>query len=215
MIINGYKLYYRPTGQGNYTVRSIKDPAAVSEVVAGLTNGKEYEFHLIGVNSKGDGSASNTVRATPLGPIAAPAPTAHPLAAGMQLTWLAPSAGGGTITGYWVQYREVGQSGWRAWSFSGTGNSTTTVVRRVSAEKGAKVSVVRTCGVGGAPTRRLCDFDYTRRTHRVRVQPRRTAAITVSVRISAQAPGLDRTTWRRSWQVRSQPRVACASPGNG
>lgn len=108
----GYKLYWREAGSSGYRVKKVDDPATTSATVSGLRNGVKYEFYLVGVTSSGDGSRSNTVTATPLGPFAAPQPTAHSFDKGVQLTWSAPASGGRTITSYSVVYRVKGRADW-------------------------------------------------------------------------------------------------------
>lgn len=85
----------------------------------------EYEFSVVAVNKVGDGPSSNSVKATPLGPVGTPVPTATPGDGQVALSWPDVSTGGRTLAGYTVLYREAGTPVWT--TLTTTATSPTTV----------------------------------------------------------------------------------------
>jgi hypothetical protein len=75
---------------------------ALGCTVSGLTNGTSYAFTVRGTNAAGQGTASNTLSATPLTVPGAPAlNSATPGNTQVALAWSAPASNGGSaITGY-------------------------------------------------------------------------------------------------------------------
>lgn len=67
--ITGYGVFYRPVGGTSFNRVDVVGADVRSAQIAGLTNGKTYEFYVVGVNSSGDGPPSNTVTARPHGDI--------------------------------------------------------------------------------------------------------------------------------------------------
>jgi len=110
--VTGYALSYRPVGGGTWQRLNISGATTLSQAVTGLSNGVEYEFQIVAVNSVGDGPPSNTTTATPLGPIGTPTPQATAGDAHVSLTWPQPATGGHSIGGYVVKYREAGSATW-------------------------------------------------------------------------------------------------------
>lgn len=110
--ILGYTLTYCQSGTSACTDLSIPDPNTLTDTVTGLTNGTPYEFVVIPYNASGDGPASNTVTATPFGPIGAPVVTAVAGNEQVELSWSTPDGGGRTIDFYNLSYRVVGTDVW-------------------------------------------------------------------------------------------------------
>ena len=99
--------------------------------MTGLTNGSNYIFKVASINAIGTGSYSSpTSSVTPAVVVVSPgAPsgvTASPGDGQATVTWNAPSnTGGGTITGYTVQYSSDGGTTWTTASCTGTATSCT------------------------------------------------------------------------------------------
>jgi len=95
--ITGYTVMASPGG------RTCATTGAVACTVTGLTNGTGYSFTVTATNVAGTGPASSPISATPS---AVPGPPTNAKAArdsslGIDLTWKAPTANGGSaITGY-------------------------------------------------------------------------------------------------------------------
>ena len=67
--ITGYGVFYRPVGGTSFKRVDVVGADVRSAQIAGLTNGKTYEFYVVGVNNAGDGPPSNTVTGRPHGDI--------------------------------------------------------------------------------------------------------------------------------------------------
>jgi predicted phage tail protein len=107
--ITGYNVYIGTSagGESATPVNASPLPAdATSIVVPGLTNGTQYFFVVKAINAIGESAASNEADATPSGTSATVpgAPTnftAFDCRANVRVTWVAPTADGGSpITGY-------------------------------------------------------------------------------------------------------------------
>ena len=96
--------------------------AVVTGAVTGLTNGTLYWFLVRGVNPA-PGPWSNAVQAIPLGTVQAPVVTATAGNGQATLSWTTPDAGGNTITGYTVAFRQQGTVVWTTYQ-QVTGNTT-------------------------------------------------------------------------------------------
>ena len=115
--ITGYSIFYHPTGSGPITRIDVSGADTLTHSVTGLVNGTEYEFVMIAIytNPAGDGPESNTVHATPYGPVGVPQVSAVPGAIDVRLFWSVPSAGGHPEPlSYFVMYRPVGSVDWFA-----------------------------------------------------------------------------------------------------
>ena len=76
-------------------------PGVTTATITGLAKGTAYTFAVVATNAKGPGgSASSSAVTTPREPGAAAAPKAKVKGRSVTLSWLAPDAGGATITGY-------------------------------------------------------------------------------------------------------------------
>ncbi|MFZ4718149.1 MAG: fibronectin type III domain-containing protein [Ilumatobacteraceae bacterium] len=112
--ITGYTISYRPTGVGSFTTVAVTGGDTTTHQVTGLTNGVEHEFTVTATYTSGSSPASNTVHATPLGPIAPPVPAASPGDGTVQVSWTAPPSTGGHPgpVSYYVVYRPTGTQTW-------------------------------------------------------------------------------------------------------
>jgi len=55
----------------------------------------------------------------------------------------------------------------------------------------------------------------TSKNVRIRVTPKCSAALRIKAVLKAKAPGLSAATWKRTWNVKNQPRIQCAVAGKG
>ena len=130
-----------------------------SATVTGLANGISYEFRVSAVNSKGTGTASDTVSSTPIAPVlialavfAPSSPTglaATPGDGRVNLSWSAPNNGGAAIIDYTIEYRSGS-----TWNTFADGSSTTTSATVTGLANGIsyefRVSAVNSKGTGTA-----------------------------------------------------------------
>jgi hypothetical protein len=153
--ITGYLLEYRPVGSSDpYSTLTVAGGPAQ---ITGVTNDVEYEVRVRAVAVNGQGVPA-TVTATPFGLADAPG-AVRDLASvvsseHVSVSWTAPeSDGGAPITGYRVEVRKAGETGW----------STVTTTRATAR---ARSSRRRRCSAG--PRR------APRRTRRSAAAPRST-----------------------------------------
>jgi len=110
--LTGYEVSYRVKDAGSWTPITVSGPDTLEYMVTGLTNGTEYEFEVraIGTTPAGPyiGPWSNTVTATPLGPIGTPVVTAVPGNGEVALTWTQPDLGGRSFVAYTILWRVAG-----------------------------------------------------------------------------------------------------------
>ena len=106
-----YELVHDVPGGSNPTTASTTSDL---HTVAGLTNGTAYEFKVRAVYDNGgteeNGPYSNTVNATPYGPVANPALNAYPANGEVKLTWNLPDLGGRPFSFYALRYRLSGDA---------------------------------------------------------------------------------------------------------
>ncbi len=89
----------------------------------------------------------------------------------------------------------------------------TTVVKRVTSN-GSK-SVKAHCTAGGKKAKRVCDIRIQQKRGRVVVAPRCSDKVAVTVKVTAEKPGAQRTTWTRSWKVAKKPFISCSAKRTG
>ena len=126
--LTGYGVRYRETGTTTWSVHTHTGTGVSATISSGVTNGKEYEVQVRGVNSRGNGKWSPSGKAVAGAPSAPSAPTLANTTAGGQLSasWNAPgSANGSDVTGYDVRYRESATTTWKSHTHTGTSTQTT------------------------------------------------------------------------------------------
>ncbi|MGI9255798.1 MAG: fibronectin type III domain-containing protein, partial [Salinispira sp.] len=115
--ITGYELEYKlSSGDWNTpadVTQQTTDADTTTDTIIGLKNGAIYDVRVRAVNAQGNGNWSTSATATPA--TVPSAPNTLTLAGGnaqLTATWTAPDDGGSAITGYGLQYREVGGEAW-------------------------------------------------------------------------------------------------------
>ena len=145
--ITGYSICYRIRGSvAPCTSVAVSGVGTLTTTITGLTNGTEYEFTVVAVNSVGDGPPSNVATATPLGPIGTPEVSAVAGEQSVQVYWTAPSCGGRSgPNAYQVVYRPAGASAW----FSGPSNlvARTALIPELEGGVQYEFGVFATCGL--------------------------------------------------------------------
>ena len=124
---------------------------ALSATVATLTNGTSYQVQVRAGNTHGDGpwSPSATLKAGL--PAAPAAPTLTPGGSTLTVTWVAPSANGGTLSGFKVQYKQSSDATWTAHTFTSTGSTTSTSIGSLTNGTAYDVQVRATNEHGDGP----------------------------------------------------------------
>ena len=111
--ITGYRVTYLPAAGGTPQTVDVSGADTTGTTITGLTPGVPYVFDVAALNTDGAGPASNTVTATPFGPVQAPEPGATGGTGQVQLFWTEPDRGGhpGPLT-YLVVHRPLGTTTW-------------------------------------------------------------------------------------------------------
>ena len=122
--VTDYTIQYREVGAGSWTTLNDGVSTNTFANIVGLTNGTTYEIRVAATNAAGTGAYSATVTSTPRTVPGVPTSLGVlPGPGGADLTWVAPTADGGSaITGYKIQYRELGSL---LWVDGGTPNALT------------------------------------------------------------------------------------------
>ena len=107
--ITDYKYQYRESNGGTWRTlasfgfTNLSETTILSEDIAGLTNGTEYEFQVCAVNRVGNGALSSSMTATPRAPAPPPVPPTAP-------TDLSGTSGDGEVTLSWTEPSSSGSS---------------------------------------------------------------------------------------------------------
>ena len=127
------------------------DSTALSATITTLTNGTSYQVQVRAGNANGDGpwSPSATLKAGL--PAAPAAPTLTPGGSTLTVTWVAPSANGGTLSGFKVQYKQSSDTAWTAHTFTSTGSTTSTSIGSLTNGTAYDVQVRATNEHGDGP----------------------------------------------------------------
>lgn len=144
--ITGYRLAYRRSAVANWTTL-VLPASATSHTLSNLSSGTSYEVSVAAINGVGDGPAT-VVSASTLA--LSSAPQAVKAARGdkqAKVSWSAPAAPGGAITGYVLEYR-LGTTG--AWKGAGSPKAGTTsaVVTKLTNGKAYQVRIAARTKVG-------------------------------------------------------------------
>ncbi len=149
--ITAYEVEYRQSGTNTLSTRTLtgitSQPQAWRLRLTDLLSGTTYEVRVRAMNREGYGawSASGT-RTTLPAPPGAPTVTAESVTR-LHVEWDAQAAHEVAITGYDVQYRQVGTPDWERWDYTGSDMETT--ITGLRAGTGYYVQV-RAKNAGGA-----------------------------------------------------------------
>jgi hypothetical protein len=90
----------------------------------------------------------------------------------------------------------------------------TKVVRKVTTNANIAKVQVRCSQSGkklkGKASKRLCGIKANKKRGRVMVKPVCSTGLKYTAKITANGQGVTKNTWKRTWQVKSKPRVACS-----
>ncbi len=128
-VITTYEVQYRQSGTNTWSTRTLtgitSQPRAWRLRLTGLLSGTIYEVQVQAENAEGVGgwSPSGTGTTLPDRPGALMVQGAS--ATSLMVTWTEPPDNRAPITGYDVQYRQVGTPSWEDWSHTGSDTDTT------------------------------------------------------------------------------------------
>ena len=118
--ITGYELRQKGKegrGWGPWTPITYAGAETTSHTVSGLVNGKSYSYKIRAVNAAGAGAASQTVKVTPVAPLATPAAITLLEAIGRDgvvvLLWEVTDE---SITGYELRQQRQSEGVWGEWA---------------------------------------------------------------------------------------------------
>ena len=162
-VITDYVIKYREVGTSGWSTFNDGVGTGTTTVVTGLTNGTEYDFRVLAVNARGDGSPADTTAIPMTLPGIPRTVTATPGVESITLTWLAPADNGGAaILDYLIEYRTVGSSTWITY-VDAVSNATSAILTSLSSGSTYEFRVTAENSVGqglqsstatGAPTAR-------------------------------------------------------------
>jgi surface protein len=153
--ITGYRIEYRTSPSGTWTLFGTTGAAVTSTTVTGLTDGITYDIRISATNAAGTGTASTTVTATPGTAPGAPTALALSPSTGQLLaSWTAPATtGGSAITDYVVEVRTSPSGTWTVFA-DGVSPATITTIGGLTdgATYDVRVRAVNTFGISSAST---------------------------------------------------------------
>ena len=150
--ITDYDVQYSSDSGSTWTEWNASDTSTTtSATITPLTNGTSYQVQVRAGNTHGDGpwSPSATLKAGL--PAAPAAPTLTPGGATLTVTWVAPSANGGTLSGFKLQYKQSSDATWTAHTFTSTGSTTSTSIGSLTNGTAYDVQVRATNEHGDGP----------------------------------------------------------------
>ncbi len=150
--ITDYDVQYSSDGGTTWTEWNASNTSTTtSATITPLTNGTSYQVQVRAGNTHGDGpwSPSATLKAGL--PAAPAAPTLTPGGTTLTVTWVAPSANGGTLSGFKVQYKQSSDATWTAHTFTSTGSTTSTSIGSLTNGTAYDVQVRATNEHGDGP----------------------------------------------------------------
>ena len=150
--VTDYDVQYSSDGGTTWTEWNASNTSTTtSATITTLTNGTSYQVQVRAGNANGDGpwSPSATLKAGL--PAAPAAPTLASGNAQLTATWVAPSANGGTLSGFKVQYKRSSDSAWTTHTFSSTGSTTSTNIGSLTNGTAYDVQVRATNEHGDGP----------------------------------------------------------------
>jgi sugar lactone lactonase YvrE len=133
--ITDYRVEYRTSPSGTWTVFSDGVSTATTTTITGLTNGTAYDVRISAINAIGTGSASTAVTATPGVAPGAPTGLIVTSASGqLTATWTAPADNGGAaVSDYAVEYRTSPSGTWTVFPDGVSSATTATITGLASA----------------------------------------------------------------------------------
>ena len=125
--ITDYDVRYKDTATSTWTDWNANvTSTATTTTITGLNNGTTYHVQVRATNAVGDSLWSDSAAAKPgAAPFRPSAPTLRALNSTVVATWIPPADNGLAITGYGVQYRNVGTSAWTDATHTGAGTTVT------------------------------------------------------------------------------------------
>ncbi|MCY3632241.1 MAG: fibronectin type III domain-containing protein [bacterium] len=168
--LTGFKVRSRQTGanwSSPVTVRLLPttDPSYCDNTGTGtctyehtftnLTTGVAHEFQVLATNSYGDGGWSASSTATTPGTQFQPTGVSAGVNANnirsLDVSWTAPTVGEANISGYRVQYRRPGTTGWSTSSSSVANTATSYIITGLATGSAYEVRVVARTSFGDGP----------------------------------------------------------------
>ena len=155
--IDDYDVRYRAEISSTWTeTADTTDSTTTSATLTGLKNGATYLVQVRAGNTrandvKADGQWSPAAAMKPGLPAKPSAPTLGAGNASLSVTWTAPSANGGTLSGFKVQYKLATDSAWTSHTFTSTGSTTTTTITGLTNDGTYNVQVAATNEHGDGP----------------------------------------------------------------
>ena len=155
--IDDYDVRYRAEISSTWTeTADTTDSTTTSATLTGLKNGATYLVQVRAGNTrasdvKADGQWSPAAAMKPGLPAKPAAPTLGAGNASLSVTWTAPSANGGTLSGFKVQYKLATDSAWTSHTFTSSGTTTTTTITGLTNDSAYNVQVAATNEHGDGP----------------------------------------------------------------
>ena len=158
--INDYDVRYRYTVASTWEyLPDTTDSTALTATLSSLHNGAPYLVQVRAGNTRtsggnsvnSDGQWSESAMMTPGLPAKPAAPTLTAGNRSLVVAWTAPSANGGTLSGFKVQYKLTSASTWSTHTFTSSGTTVTTTITGLTNDSAYNVQVAATNEHGDGP----------------------------------------------------------------